>query len=58
VRRAGCRRRPSPENEAAVKKQYADWDLPIIEDYDPKNLTGHLPDPETEVEMGRELNAL
>jgi hypothetical protein len=48
----------SPENEAAVKKQYADWDLPIIEDYDPNNLTGHLPDPDTEVEMGRQLNAL
>jgi hypothetical protein len=43
----------SPEMEKAVIKKFESAKLPIIEDYDPKQLKGHLPDPDKEIEWGR-----
>ena len=43
----------SPEMQTAVLKKFEDAKLPIIDDYDPKQLKGHLPDPDKEIEWGR-----
>jgi hypothetical protein len=43
----------SPEMEKAVMRKFEAAKLPIIDDYDPKQLKGHLPDPDKEIEWGR-----